>query len=84
VNEVFPVVAGILIGLASQLGIPARWRTHFLLALSVVFGLTATVISGEAELSWGFLPIDVALVLLSAGATAVLTAAVRNRTLRLP
>jgi hypothetical protein len=83
-NEVFPVVAGVVIGLATQLLIVSRWRTHFLVGLSLVFGLAATVVSGEVELSWGFLPIDVALVLLSAAATAVVTAAVRSRTPRLP
>ena len=66
-NEFFPVVAGILIGLVMG-GITARRRPWAWLALTVLFGLAATVLSGEYKISWEYLLIDIPLV---AGASVV-------------
>lgn len=66
VHEIFPVAGGAALGLAVQ-GIRAaalRWLTLTVMAL--VLGLTASVISGEVELSLGFIPIDVVQVLVAA------------------
>jgi hypothetical protein len=66
-NEFFPVIAGVLIGLIMG-GVTARRRLWAWLALSVLFGLAATVLSGEYKVSWEYLLIDIPLV---AGASAV-------------
>jgi hypothetical protein len=66
-NEFFPVIAGVLIGLVMG-GVTARKRPWAWLALSVVFGLAATVLSGEYKVSWEYLLIDIPLV---AGASVV-------------
>ena len=66
-NEFFPVIAGVLIGLIMG-GLTARKRPWAWLGLSVVFGMAATVLSGEYKVSWEYLLIDIPLV---AGASAV-------------
>jgi hypothetical protein len=66
-NELFPVIAGILIGLVMG-GVTARKRPWAWLALSVLLGLAATVTSGEYQVSWEYLLIDIPLV---AGASVV-------------
>ena len=66
-NEFFPVIAGLLIGLIMG-GVTARKRPWAWLALSVLFGLAATVLSGEYQVSWEYLLVDIPLV---AGASAV-------------
>lgn len=65
-HEIFPVAAGAALGLAVQ-GIRAaalRWLA--LVALTVAIGVTASVISGEVELSLGFIPVDVLQALVAA------------------
>jgi len=73
-NEVFPVVAGIVSGLFMFSAIPTRLRTVMLIACSVIFGAVAAWISGELLVSWTFLAIDIALVLLTASATFLVLA----------
>jgi hypothetical protein len=72
VHEVFPIVAGIVIGLGVLRIHSATMRTAALVVLSVIFGVIATQISGEALISWAFVLIDIPLVFFSAvGAIAV-------------
>jgi hypothetical protein len=66
-NEFFPVIAGVLIGLVMG-GVTARKRPWSWLGLTVLFGLAATVLSGEYQVSWAYLLIDIPLV---AGASVV-------------
>ncbi len=72
-NEVFPIAAGVVIGLLTLRIGPSRLRIAALITLSVIFGTLATIVSGEVHLSWGFFPVDIALVLVAAVATAMLT-----------
>ena len=71
-NEIFPIAAGIMIGVLTLRIRPGRFRIAALLGLGILFGALATIVSGEVELSWGFFPIDIALVLVAAVATAML------------
>ena len=82
-DEVFPVLSGIAVGLLVSL-IPSGVRMPSLGVLSVVFGALASVISGEITISWGYLLIDIAQVLGAALLTSVLVARWRRRSLRLP
>lgn len=59
-NELFPCAAGIAAGFAVARLLPAKLRLVALLALCLVIGFTASAISGEMELSLGFIPVDVA------------------------
>jgi hypothetical protein len=66
-TEFFPIVAGLLCGLLLG-SFTARRRVIVGLAFSVVAGVLATVVSGESQISWAFLLIDIPLVAVSAGA----------------
>ena len=59
-NELFPCAAGVAAGVAVARLLPIRLRLPVLLALCLVIGFTASTISGEVELSFGFIPVDVA------------------------
>jgi hypothetical protein len=69
VKEVFPVVAGVLSALLVWRYVAARFRAFALGACGLIFGAVAAFISGELFVSWIFLVIDTALVLLSASVT---------------
>ena len=72
VNEVFPIMAGVLSALLVWKYVAVRFRALALGACGLIFGTIAAFISGELFISWAFLVIDTALVLLSATATAAL------------
>jgi hypothetical protein len=74
VNEVFPVVAGVLSALLVWKYVPVRFRAFALGACGLVLGAVAALISGELFVSWVFLAIDTALVLLAAAVTTALVA----------
>lgn len=78
-HEFFPIVAGIMSALLVQPLPSTKLRLVVLVLLSIVFGTMATIISGEISLSFVFLAIDTALVLLAAGVTALLIAWLRRR-----
>jgi len=59
VNEIFPCVAGAAAGLFVARALSVRWRLPALIVLSVIIGVIASTISGEVELSLGFIPVDV-------------------------
>jgi hypothetical protein len=79
-DEVFPVLAGVIVGLVVPTVIsPSRVRWVMLVALSVSLGFVATWMSGELAISAGYLLIDIAQVLGAAIATTVLVGVWRRR-----
>ena len=62
-TELFPVTAGVIVGLALYRCSMPKLRLPMLVVLSIVLGLTASAISGELALGLGFIPVDVAEVL---------------------
>jgi hypothetical protein len=74
-DELFPLAAGAVIGLAVQWVRGPRLRAMVLVALCLVFGALASFISGELEVSWSFISVDTVLVfvgaLLAVGAAAL-------------
>jgi len=71
-DEVFPVLGGIVIGLATHV-VHVRWLRMLLVT---VFGVTvggiAAWVSGELAVSWVYLFIDIGQVLVAAILTGVL------------
>ncbi|RIK46362.1 MAG: hypothetical protein DCC58_03415 [Chloroflexi bacterium] len=77
-HEVFPVLAGVLVGLVLLRVHSPRMKTLAFVALSVALGVTATVISGEYVIGWEFVLIDIPVVMLSAAAVVVLAPRART------
>lgn len=65
-SELFPILAGVAIGLVVQRIASTRWRALALFALSVLAGCIASFISGELFISWDFLFFDIPLVFAAA------------------
>jgi hypothetical protein len=61
VHEIFPIVAGLLLGWFLAMITPRR-RLLVGVSLTLVLGATATLMSGEFLIGWEFLLIDVPLV----------------------
>ncbi len=81
-NEVFPVVMGAVLGLVlSRVG-SVRLRWIALVVLSIALGALASVISGETEVSLGFIPLDVLQVLVVAALTSAVVLAWQRRSMR--
>lgn len=78
-HEVFPVVAGIATGMVALRIMDLRFRIALIAVMSVLFGVIATFISGEALISWAFVLIDIPLVLVAAVATVVIAPRVIER-----
>jgi hypothetical protein len=57
-DELFPIVGGILLGFAFA-GFAPLQPLWIRITLVVVLGVAATVLSGEAEQSWGFVLVDI-------------------------
>jgi hypothetical protein len=77
-NEIFPMLAGVVVGLVLGAMRPSlRLRIGFPLAIGL--GITATVISGEFKVGWEYLLIDIPLVALSAACTLLATRYVARR-----
>jgi hypothetical protein len=72
VQELLPVMSGLLIGLILGLLRPSL-RMPVGLVLIIAFGVLATVVSGEYLISWSFLLIDIPLVAVSAAAGLFVT-----------
>lgn len=81
-NELLPVLSGVLAGILLG-GTTARRRPVVWLALSVVLGLLATVVSGEFKASWAYLLIDIPLVGAVSAASFLVVRRVRRRQLAL-
>jgi hypothetical protein len=71
-NELFPILAGLAVGGALALVAP-RLRPRYGAVAALVLGTLATIVSGEYQIGWEFLLIDVPLVAISSvvGLTAV-------------
>jgi hypothetical protein len=65
-DELFPVVSGVVLGIVVA-AIRPSLRLWIGIPVSIVLGLAATVLSGEFEVSWDYLLIDIPLVAVSAG-----------------
>ena len=65
-DELFPVVSGVVLGIVVA-GIRPSLRLWIGIPLSIALGLAATVVSGEFEFGWEYLLIDIPLVAVSAG-----------------
>jgi hypothetical protein len=73
-EEVFPVLAGVALGLATHHLTSTRLRVLILGVSSLILGATASYLSGELAISWVYIAIDAVQVLVAAGLTAVLAA----------
>jgi hypothetical protein len=71
-DEVFPVLAGIALGLATFAVRPTWLRTAVVGILGVGMGAAATWISGELALSGFYLLVDTAQVIVAAVLTGIL------------
>jgi len=82
-DEVFPVLAGIGLGLATG-AVRANWLKSLLLAvLGLAIGATASWVSGELAISWVYVLIDTAQVVGASVLTGILvTVWVRRRRAR--
>ncbi len=65
-HELFPVLAGLIIGAVTWQVPMRRHRTLALVLLSIIAGVAASFISGELFVSWGFLLVDIPVVFLAA------------------
>jgi len=70
-QELFPLIAGTLIGLAVLRIRALKLRAVTLVVLCALFGVLASYISGELAVSWGFISVDMALVWIGALMTVV-------------
>ncbi len=75
-GELFPIVSGLVIGGLIGLIRPSV-RVWIGALLAVVFGVAATVLSGEFAVSWAFLLIDIPLVAISAAGGLLLVRRLR-------
>lgn len=78
-QEILPLTMGVVIGFAVQKVPAPRFRAALLVALCLVFGAVASLLAGELEVSFGFIPVDALLVWAGALAAVVLTALWRRR-----
>ena len=71
-EEVFPVVSGVVLGLVVTYLVAGRLRGWILTVGSALIGGTASWISGELAVSWLYLVVDIGQVLMAAALTWVL------------
>lgn len=72
-DEVFPILAGIAIGLATS-AVRSPVKIVLIGVLGVAFGVVAAWVSGELALAWTYALIDTAQVIGAAVATGILAA----------
>ena len=68
-HEIFPVVAGVLVGFIAMRVASMKVRAVVIAVLSVLFGVAASAVSGELTITWEFILVDIPLVAISALAT---------------
>jgi len=68
-EEVFPVGSGVVLGLAIAYLVPGRFRGWVLGCFGVPIGAMASWVSGELAISWVYLLIDTAQVLVAGAMT---------------
>lgn len=78
-NEIFPVAYGLGVGVLCAFVSSRRWRYFCWVGLSLLFGVVATVLTGEWKIGWEFLLIDIPLVAVSSLAVIVLRSWLRRR-----
>jgi hypothetical protein len=78
-QELFPLAAGALIGLAVQSVRGSKLKAAALVVLCLIFGALASFISGELEVSLGFISVDTVLVFVGALVAAAAAAVWRRR-----
>ena len=78
-DEVFPVLAGVVVGLATHRVRPMWLRVCLVAALALAFGATASWVSGELAVSRIYVLIDAAQVGAAAAMTAVVVRVWRRR-----
>ena len=79
-DEVFPVLAGVIVGLVVPAVVSqSHLRSLMMVMLSAVLGTVATCVSGELAISAIYLLVDIAQVLGAAVATAWLIGVWRHR-----
>ena len=71
-DEVFPVLAGVVVGLASALVKSMSSKAILTGLMGLAFGVCASWISGELSISWVYLVVDAAQVIGAAAMTAFL------------
>ncbi len=81
-EEVFPVLAGVVVGLATFSVGPVWLRALLIGVLGVGLGAVASWISGELAVSWIYVLIDTAQVIGAAVMTGVLVKAWLRRRAR--
>jgi hypothetical protein len=81
-SELFPVVSGALAGLVLG-SVTAGRRPWVWTALSVLFGIAATVVSGELRATWAYLLVDIPLVGATSAVTFLVSRKLRRRRLLL-
>jgi hypothetical protein len=62
-EEVFPVLAGVAVGLVAHLAGSIRFRALLIGVFGVAFGACASWTSGELAVSWVYLLVDTAQVM---------------------
>jgi hypothetical protein len=72
VEEIFPVGSGVVWGLVVAYLISDRLRGWVLAVGSVAIGVTASWISGELEVSWLYIVVDVGQALIAGALTWIL------------
>jgi hypothetical protein len=83
VQELFPLGCGLLLGAGLGWLRPSA-PLPIGLVLAVALGVTATVVTGEFEISWSYLLIDIPLVAVAAVVGLLTTRAVRQAITQLP
>jgi hypothetical protein len=68
-HEVFPIMAGALVGLIAMRIASVQLRAMAVVVLGIIFGVMASAISGELAISWEFILVDIPLVMASAVVT---------------
>jgi hypothetical protein len=82
-DEVFPVLAGVAVGLLSALVKSMSSKVILIGLMGLVFGVSASWISGELSISWTYLVVDALQVIGAAAMTALLVRIWHRRGARL-
>jgi hypothetical protein len=77
VNELFPLLCGLIVGTGLALVAP-RLRPILGALAAILLGVAATVVSGEYHIGWEFVLIDIPLVALSSVVALVAVRAARH------
>jgi len=81
-EEVFPVLAGVAVGLVAERMASAVLRAALIAVLGVALGVVASWLAGELAISWVYILIDTAQVIVAAVATIALVVMWRRRVAR--